>query len=87
MFQQRDRRWQFASLPLHLSSAPSPAAAASVDAAKPPSPLQRKDQPEKCPSAPPYMPTKEADFTNWLNNFSTLIVANHEYMVPDQPTA
>jgi hypothetical protein len=28
------------------------------------------------PALPPYMPTKEADFTNWLNNSSTLISAN-----------
>jgi hypothetical protein len=52
------------------------AAAGSVDAAKPPSPFQRKDQQEKCPWVPPYLSTKEADFTNWLNNFTTLISAN-----------
>ncbi len=28
------------------------------------------------PALPPYLPTKEADFNNWLNNFSTLISAN-----------
>jgi hypothetical protein len=27
------------------------------------------------PALPPYMPTKEGDFTNWLANFSTLISA------------
>jgi len=28
------------------------------------------------PALPPYLPTKEADFANWLDNFSTLISAN-----------
>jgi len=39
------------------------------------------------PALPPYMPAKEADFTSWLANFSTLISADHEYMVPGRPMA
>ncbi len=37
------------------------------------------------PSLPPYLylPTKEADFTNWLNNFSTLISASAPLLRPE----
>ena len=38
------------------------------------------------PALPPYISRKDADFNNWLLNFSTLITADHEYMVPGRPT-
>jgi hypothetical protein len=39
------------------------------------------------PALPPYIPTQGGECTCWLANFSTLISADHEYIVPGRPTA